>query len=287
MQTTPAIRLNCASVVRNKHTIWSQGTFEIPEGTISAIVGTNGTGKTTLLEVELGIIPLASGSIEVFGNKAGSNNQIIGYVPQQYGADCDNNVTALQSVLLGLTGTHYGFHFTTKEEQRAAYEALEYADIAQCAHLRLNQLSGGQRQRVAIAQAIVCKPRLLMLDEPLANLDVSSQRLIVDVLARLNRELGTTIEIVSHDLNMLLPILDAAIYLLDGHPHYAPMHEVLDANLLTHLYGTRIEVVTTVQGEMFVSLGGSHRFTHCDMHDAHELTQMHQHNDAYRESKSP
>lgn len=90
----------------------------------------------------------------------------------------------------------------------------------------------------AIAQALVCDPQLLMLDEPLANLDLASQRATVHVLAKLNRELNMTIQVVAHDLNMLLPILTGAVYLLDGHPHYADMHKVLDSDLLTHLYGT-------------------------------------------------
>ena len=130
---------------------------------------------------------------------------------------------------------------------------MDFVGVADKANYRLSQLSGGLRQRVAIAQALVSNPQLLMLDEPLANLDLASQRATVHVLARLNHELGMTIQIVAHDLNMLLPILTGAVYLLDGHPHYAAMNKVLDAELLTHLYGTTVQVVTTPQGDMFVT----------------------------------
>ena len=155
---------------------------------------------------------------------------------------------------------------------------MDFVGIADRAAYRLSELSGGQRQRVAIAQALVGDPQLLMLDEPLANLDLASQRSVVDVLAKLNRELGMTIQVVAHDLNMLLPVLTGAVYLLDGHPHYAALDEVLDSNLLTHLYGTRVRVVTTPQGDMFVTPGlRTDDETPQDTHDPIELAALHRH----------
>ena len=217
-------------------------------GSVTAIVGTNGTGKTTMMKTELGLLPLAGGTVHVLGRPAGEMNRQIGYVPQSYTSDIDSNLTAEQSVLLGLTGTRFGVHFVTKAQRAKVKEAMTFTGIADKAHYRLSELSGGLRQRVAIAQALVCDPKLLMLDEPLANLDLASQRAVVHVLARLNKELGMTIQVVAHDLNMLLPILTGAVYLLDGHPHYAAMNDVLDSKLLTHLYGTKVQVVTTPQG---------------------------------------
>lgn len=117
-----------------------------------------------------------------------------------------------------------------------------------------------------------------MLDEPLANLDLASQRATVHVLAKLNRELNMTIQVVAHDLNMLLPILTGAVYLLDGHPHYADMHKVLDSDLLTHLYGTQVQVVTTPQGDMFVTpTPDEPQDQPQDMHTAAEVAQLHHH----------
>ena len=128
---------------------------------------------------------------------------------------------------------------------------------------------------MAIAQAIVCDPKLLMLDEPLANLDLASQRSVVHLLNQLNRDLGMTIQVVAHDLNMLLPILTGAVYLLDGHPHYADMRQVLDSDLLTHLYGTNVQVVTTPQGDMFVTPTADEPADAVqDMHTADELAYM-------------
>ncbi|MDD6461608.1 MAG: ATP-binding cassette domain-containing protein [Bifidobacteriaceae bacterium] len=249
----PCIEFRNAAVQRGGRTIWSEGTFAIERGTVTAIVGTNGAGKTTMIDVELGLLPLCHGSVTVLGCPAGQSNSRIGYVPQNYMDDVDSNVTVSQSVLLGLTGTRFGFHRVTRQQKDAVASIIEFVGLGGKEHMRLNELSGGLRQRAAIAQALVSHPDLLLLDEPLANLDLASQSAIVELFAQLNREWGMTIQIVSHDLNMLLPILTGAVYLLDGHPHYSGMSTVLDSDLLTHLYGTKVEVVTTPQGDMFVT----------------------------------
>ena len=99
------------------------------------------------------------------------------------------------------------------------------------------------------------------------------------VLAKLNRELGMSIQVVAHDLNMLLPILTGAVYLLDGHPHYAKMNEVLDSKLLTHLYGTTVQFVTTPQGDMFVTPSEDEPDDiDVDAHAPEEIARFHQHN---------
>ncbi|MDN6523603.1 MAG: ABC transporter ATP-binding protein [Bifidobacterium crudilactis] len=271
-----------ASIERGGRLIWSHGNFSIPSGTVTAIVGTNGTGKTTMMNAELGLLPLKSGTATILGKPAGQANERIGYVPQSYTSDIDSNLTAEQSVLLGLTGTKFGLHITTEKERSKALEAMAFTGIADKAHMRLSQLSGGRRQRVAIAPALVAAPELLMLDEPLANLDLASQRATVHVLSRLNRELGMTIQVVAHDLNMLLPILTGAVYLLDGHPHYAKMNTVLDSHLLTHLYGTTVQVVTTPQGDMFVTPSADEPDDVVpDTHDASDVANFHHHTAAH------
>ena len=271
-ETSDCIVFSDAAIKRGDHIIWQHGTFAIPTGSVTAIVGTNGTGKTTMMRAELGLLPLCHGSLTVLGKPAGEMNKRIGYVPQSYVANVDSNLTAEQSVLLGLTGTRFGIHPITKAQKAKALEAMEFTGIADKARHRLSELSGGLRQRVA-----------MMLDEPLANLDLASQRATVHVLAKLNRELNMTIQVVAHDLNMLLPILTGAVYLLDGHPHYADMHKVLDSDLLTHLYGTQVQVVTTPQGDMFVTPTPDElQDQPQDMHTAAEVAQLlhHEHGNA-------
>jgi zinc/manganese transport system ATP-binding protein len=140
----------------------------------------------------------------------------------------------------------------TTAQRRQVRQTLDAVGADGFADKRLATLSGGQRQRVAIAEALVTSPRMLILDEPLASLDLRSRREMVLLLARLHGELGMTILVVAHDLNPLLPIVDSAIYLLDEHAHHAPIAEVVDDALLTDLYGTPIRVTHMPHGELFM-----------------------------------
>jgi len=248
----PALALDDVSVVRGGRLVWSEGTFEVPSGGITAVIGSNGSGKTTLLQVVLGLVPVASGTVEVLGRPAGQATSAIGYVPQNYAAVSGDAIRASDAVMLGLIGARWGFAGPSDEERHRVVETLDAVGAAPFAHRRLSQLSGGQRQRVAIAEALVGRPRLLILDEPLASLDLRNQREIVTLLARVRDAFGVTILVVAHDLNPLLGVLDSAIYLLDGHAHFDTMDEVVNADLLSHLYGTSIQVVHTPQGDLYM-----------------------------------
>lgn len=247
-----ALSFDDVSVVRGGHLIWSEGTFDVPAGGIVAVIGSSGSGKTTLLHAVLGMIPVASGDLRVLGKEPGEATGSIGYVPQNYAAAAGNAIRACDAVMLGLTGNRWGFGRATAAQRDRIADILKAVDATGFAHRRLSQLSGGQRQRIAIAEALVGRPRLLILDEPLTALDVRNQRAIVTLLARIRDEFGVTILVVAHDLNPLLGILDGAIYLLDGHAHFNTMDEVVDEELLSHLYGTSIQVVHTPQGDLYM-----------------------------------
>jgi zinc/manganese transport system ATP-binding protein len=250
--TPAALAFTDVSAVRGGRLIWSHANFTVPAGGVVAVIGPNGSGKTTLLHMVLGLVPAASGQLDVFGRRPGRVNDRIGYVPQHYAESSGEAIRAADVVLLGLTGCRWAFGRSTAAERRQVEQALAAVEATGIAGRRLSILSGGQRQRIAIAAALVARPQLLILDEPLASLDLHSQHDIVALLARLHTELSVTILVVSHDLNPLLPILDSAIYLLDGHPHYAPIDEVVDDALLTHLYGIPIQVAHTLQGELYM-----------------------------------
>lgn len=247
-----ALAFEDVSVVRGGKLIWSEGTFEVPTGGIVAVIGANGSGKTSLLNVVLGLIPPASGTVAVLGKSAGEANDRIGYVPQNYASVSGEAIRVCDAIMLGLNGTQWGFGRPTREDRRRVDEILDAVDARAFARKRLSELSGGQRQRVAIAEALVAHPDMLILDEPLGSLDLRNQREIVALLARLNDELGVTILVVAHDLNPLLGVLDSAIYLLDGHAHFDILDDVVDETLLSHLYGTPIQVVRTPQGELYM-----------------------------------
>lgn len=248
----PALTFEDISAARGGRLIWSEATFEVPAGGIVAVIGSNGAGKTTLLQIVLGLVPPASGHVRVFGQPAGALNRSIGYVPQNYASGSGEAIRARDAVMLGLVGHRWGFGWPSREDNRRVDEVLAAVDATAVAHKRLSQLSGGQRQRVALAEALVSKPRMLILDEPLAALDLRSQREIVAVLDQISKEFGVTILVVAHDLNPLLGVLTSAIYLLDGHAHFDTFDGVVDETLLSHLYGTRVEVVHTPQGDLYM-----------------------------------
>jgi zinc/manganese transport system ATP-binding protein len=248
----PALSFEDVSVVRGGRLIWSEGTFEVPAGDITAVIGSNGSGKTTLLKAVLGLIRVSSGQLTVLGKQPGEATDLIGYVPQNYASAAGNTIRAADAVMLGLIGNRWGFARPSVEERRRVRETMAAVGATAFAKRRLSELSGGQRQRVAIAEALVSHPQLLILDEPLSALDLRNQREIVKLLRGIRDEFGVTILVVAHDLNPLLGVLDSAIYLLDGHAHFDVMNEVVDEHLLSHLYGTSIQVVNTPQGDLYM-----------------------------------
>ncbi|MFZ0712997.1 metal ABC transporter ATP-binding protein [Mycobacterium sp.] len=247
-----AVVFEDVSVVRDGRLIWSRGTFEVPSGGIVAVIGANGAGKTTLVQVILGLVRVAAGNVRVFDKRPGGDNNSIGYVPQNYASNSDEAIRVVDVVTLGLNGDRWAFRRTTASQRRRVDEALRSVQIAELAGKRLSRLSGGQRQRAAIAAALVPRPKLLILDEPLASLDFGTQREIVRLLRSLHADLGVTIIVVAHDLNPFLGVLDSAIYLLDGHPHYDTIDDVAKEDLLSELYGTPIEVARTPQGGLYL-----------------------------------
>lgn len=247
-----ALAFDDVSVVRGGRLLWSEATFGVPPGGVTAVIGANGAGKSTLLQLILGLLPPDAGEVRVFGARPGEDNHSIGYLPQNYALRSDHAIRAADAVMLGLTGYRWAFGRSTAGQRRQVDEALHSMHAGAFADRRLSQLSGGQRQRVAIAEALVARPRLLMLDEPLASLDLRSQREIVELLRGLHHERGVTILVVAHDLNPVLSLLDSAIYLLDGRARYDTLGNVLDDTLLSAVYGTAIEVAHCPHDEIYI-----------------------------------
>ena len=202
-ETSDCIVFSDAAIKRGDHIIWQHGTFAIPTGSVTAIVGTNGTGKTTMMRAELGLLPLCHGSLTVLGKPAGEMNKRIGYVPQSYVANVDSNLTAEQSVLLGLSGTRFGIHPITKAQKAKALEAMEFTGIADKARYRLSELSGGLRQRVAIARALATRPKYLLCDEATSALDPNTTQSILHLLKEINQTLGVTIVVITHEMRVI------------------------------------------------------------------------------------
>ena len=244
--------LEDAAVALGGRTIWQHADLVIARGALIGLIGPNGTGKTTLLRLLLGQVKPSAGSVRVLGGRPRRGNAQIGYVPQRRTLEADLALRGRDLVLLGLVGHRWGFGRASAEDVRSVAEALAAVGADTFADQPVGILSGGEQQRLLIAQALLTRPRLLLLDEPLASLDLRSQHEIVHLVDKLRRERNFTVLFVSHDLNPLLEVLDGVIYIMDGQPMAGTLDEVLRSELLSKLYATRVHLHHTPDGHRFV-----------------------------------
>ena len=237
------------------NTVWSDATFDIDAGAFVAILGPNGAGKSTLLRQVLGLLRPRSGTIEVLGEPPRRGNPAIGYVPQARTLDPDVAFRGVDLVRLGLDGHRFGFAppWRSQRVQRDAVDrAVESVGATAYAHRRLGAMSGGERQRLLLAQALVGDPALLLLDEPLANLDVRNQATMAELIGSVARARHLTVLLVAHDLNPLRNVIDVVCYVAGGNVAFGPPDEVVTPEVLSKLYGAPVEVLVDSRGRRFV-----------------------------------
>ena len=184
----------------------------VPEGKLVGIVGPNGAGKTTLIKAALGLVPLASGKVEIYGKSYDQQRHLVGYVPQRESVDWDFPVTVRDVVLMGTYGQLGWFHRPGRAEREIADRCLEQVDILPLAERQIRQLSGGQQQRVFLARALAQQAQLYFLDEPFAGVDAATESAIVKLLHQLRGD-GKTVLVVHHDLQTVREYFDYVILL--------------------------------------------------------------------------
>jgi zinc/manganese transport system ATP-binding protein len=241
------LRLEGIGVRLGGRQVLSDVSFSLGKGEFTGIIGPNGAGKTTLLRVILGLIDPSGGRVVV-------DKKSIGYVPQKLVIDPDMPLRARDVVSLGLDGHRLGFGFPSRQRRELVEATLADVGAAGYAEARVGELSGGEQQRVLIAHALISRPRLLLLDEPLANLDLRSEQEIVAVLGKLAREQGISVLLSAHDMNPLLGVMDRIVYVANGHAASGPTDEVVTSAGLTELYGHHVDVVR-VHGRVLVVAG--------------------------------
>jgi zinc/manganese transport system ATP-binding protein len=241
------LRLEGIGVRLGGRQVLSDVTFSLANGEFTGIIGPNGAGKTTLLRVILGLVEPSAGRVLV-------DKKSIGYVPQKLVIDPDMPLRARDVVSLGLDGHRLGFAFPSRQRRELVEAALADVGADGYADARVGELSGGEQQRVLIAHALISRPRLLLLDEPLANLDLRSEQEIVTVLGKLAREHEISVLLSAHDMNPLLPVMDRIVYVANGHAASGPTDEVVTSAGLTQLYGHHVDVVR-VHGRVLVVAG--------------------------------
>jgi zinc/manganese transport system ATP-binding protein len=228
--------------------------FGIRPGEFTGLIGSNGAGKTTLLRVILGLQSPDGGRVLVAGQPRSRRNPLIGYVPQKFSLDPDLPLRARDLVGLGLDGHRLGIGRPSRAKRALVDEMLEAVGAERFAESRIGHLSGGEQQRVLIAHALISRPRLLLLDEPLANLDLRSGHDVVALLAGIAREQGIAILLSAHEMNPLLPVLDRVVYLAEGRAASGTVDEVVRSEVLSGLYGRRVDVLE-VRGRLLVVAG--------------------------------
>jgi zinc/manganese transport system ATP-binding protein len=221
--------------------------FSIKPGEFVGLIGSNGAGKTTLLRVILGLLPPSAGTVRV--SAAG-----VGYVPQKIQLDPDMPLRARDLVGLGLDGNRLGIPLPSRSRRERVDEMLRAVDAEHIGNARVGNLSGGEQQRILIAHALISRPGLLLLDEPLANLDIASEQEVVALLGRIAKEQRIAVLISAHEMNPLLPVMDRIVYMANGRAASGPTDEVVTGEVLSELYGHHVDVIH-VHGRVLVVAG--------------------------------
>ena len=213
------VSLTGARLAFGDRVLWDHLDLTVSAGEFIAILGPNGTGKTSLLKVLLGQLPLSAGTATIEGGPIEAGSERIGYVPQHRAVDRGLSLRGRDLVHLGIDGHRWGVAPLRRSARIHRREAVDRA-LAQVHALKLAKvavgvMSGGELQRVRIAQALASDPVLLLCDEPLLNLDPANARLVAKLIDR-RRQSGTAVMFVTHEVNPVLPYVDRVIYLVDG-----------------------------------------------------------------------
>ncbi len=231
--------------------LWEDLSFELQPGEFLAVLGPNGTGKTSLIRILLGLLEPSAGRVLVNGGPPHEGRQHVGYVPQQRAFDRDLALRARDLVRLGLDGHRWGNGRLSSEERARIDRAIASVGASDYADAPIGRLSGGEQQRLRIAQALVADPALLLADEPLLSLDLAYQHTITGLLDERRRTAGTPVLFVTHDINPVLGLVDKVLYLAPGSWAIGAPDEVLTSETLTQLYGTDVDVLR-VRGRVVV-----------------------------------
>lgn len=244
-----------ANVRRGGRVIWQDATFTLHAGEFVTIIGPNGAGKSTLLRAILGLMPLAAGSIRVLGRLPRRGNPALGYVPQRRTLDAHLRVRARDFVSLGIDGQKWGLPlpFVSRQHKRSlVQEVLEAVDAQGYAERAIGSLSGGEQQRLLLAQALLGDPAVLLLDEPLASLDLRSQQAIAQLTARVAHERQLVVLLVTHDVNPLLPSTDRVLMIAGGQVSIGQPDDLITSERLSQMYDAPVEVLRDSQGRVLV-----------------------------------
>ncbi len=226
----------------------------VPAGKLVGIVGPNGAGKSTLIKACMGLLPLHSGWVRMFGQRLNEVPTRVGYVPQRESVDWDFPVNVMDVVLMGRYGRLGLMRRPRAADREAARAALDKVKMLPFANRQIANLSGGQQQRVFLARALAQEADLYFMDEPFAGVDAATEAAIIAVLREL-RDRGKTILVVHHDLPTARQYFDWLLLLNMNVVAFGPTEDVFSAELLQKTYGGRL----TILAEVAQAIGAKNR----------------------------
>jgi zinc/manganese transport system ATP-binding protein len=258
--------------------------FAIREGEFVGLLGPNGAGKTTLMRAILGLIRPTGGAIRVLGEPATRGNRAVGYMPQNRKLAAGQTLTGWDFVAGAAGGWRWGLPRLSGAERDEVAWALDTVGATALARRPLGSLSGGERQRLLISQALLGRPKLLLLDEPLISLDPTHQQGVVDLVKRLQSQFGLAVLFSAHELNPLLNAMDRVLYLGQGRAVLGEVDAVVTGPVLSRLYGSEIEVLR-LGSRIFVMNGGVEAEGGAHLHE-HDGDAAHDHHHDHHETGS-
>lgn len=241
----PALEVHDLTVAYHKKRVLWGVDFAIPPGVMVAVVGPNGAGKSTLIKAAMGLLPLSSGWVEVFGKPLEETRQRVGYVPQRSEIDWDFPVSVMDVVMMGRYGKLGPLKWPRREDRDAARAALDRLRMLPYANRQISNLSGGQQQRVFLARALAQESDLYFMDEPFAGVDAATEEAIVDLMRGL-KEQGKTLVVVHHDLATVREYFDWVVLLNMRLVACGPTAQVFTPDLLRTAYGGQLTLLTEV-----------------------------------------
>jgi zinc/manganese transport system ATP-binding protein len=263
------VELDDATITIGGRAVLSNVSFAIRSGEFIGVLGPNGAGKTTLMRAILGLLPPSAGTLRIFGVAPERGNPAIGYLPQVRTVLPDLRVRGRDFIASSLNGERWGLPSLSRADRVMIEKILDAVGARDLAARPLSNMSGGERQRLLLAQALIGQSKLLLLDEPLINLDARHQEVAIGVVRQACRERKITVLFSAHELNQLLGTLDRVLYLGNGRAVLGTVDEVVTAPLLSQLYGTEIHVVRA-DGHIFVMSRGLDVERTDHLHDHHD-----------------
>lgn len=261
-----AVELRRVTLARGERVVLTDIDATIAAGEFIGILGPNGSGKTTLLQAILGLVKPAAGQIAVLGQPARRGVVPIGYLPQRRAALGDLTMLGYDYVASAVRGERWGLPLLTAVDRDNVDRTLELVEGAALARRHLSQLSGGEVQRLLLAKALLGRPKLLLLDEPLMSLDLNFQAGVVALVKRIQKSLGLTVLFTAHEINPLLGAMDRVFYLAYGQAALGAVDEIITSQVLSKLYRTPIEVLQ-VNGRIIVVSAQGEMNVHAHHHD--------------------